>query len=343
MNNSNTKKLNCSSQTSYADGRPQAQLRLEAMDYGPVLRHGDEVDPYGARDVFVFEHRGKYFMHYDAASEAGWLCALATSDDGVCWTKHRAVLEFGEAGEPDSASASYGTTFFDGTSWHMFYLGTPNVILPGKVPAFPYQTLKAQSRTADGTWIKQSGVIPVATVPNTFYADTASPGMVVQQGREFLMFFSAATHRSDGVKRTIGMAKTWDLNTVWAVDTEPVFPISEQIENSSLYFETSSNLWFLFTNHVGIHPEATVEYTDAIWVYWSKNLTKWNPQNKAVVLDSSNCGWSKNIIGLPSVLKIGDRLAVYYDGHCGSDLWHTERDIGLAWLDLPLVPPQMQY
>lgn len=327
----------------YIDGRPNTALRLQATDTGIVLKHGDAVDKFNARDVWVFSDGQRFYMHYDAASDLGWLCALAVSDDGVQWHKHGAVLELGAAGQPDSASASYGTTFFDGTGWHMFYLGTPNVMMPGKVPAFPYQTLKAQSKTADGAWIKQTAVIPVAAAPNTFYADTASPGMVVKHGQEYLMFFSSAVHQSGGVKRTIGLARTQDLLTAWVVDAEPVFPISEQVENSSLHFETSSNLWFLFTNHIGIDPETKIEYTDAIWVYWSENLTKWNPENKAVVLDSSNCRWSKNIIGLPSVLKIGDRLAVFYDGYRGSDLWHMGRDIGLAWLELPLIPPQKKH
>ncbi len=329
-------------QPNYIDGRPHATLRLEAQDFGVVLRHGDTVDQFNARDVWVFTDTQRFYMHYDAASEVGWLAALAISPDGLTWTKQGAVLELGAAGTPDSASTSYGTTFFDGTTWHMFYLGTPNVGMPGKVPAFPYQTLKARAETADGTWHKQPSVIPVAAVPNTFYADTASPGMVVAHQGEYLIFFAAAVHQADGIKRTLGLARTKDLNSAWVVDTEPVFPITEQVENSSLYFEASSNTWFLFTNHIGIDPISKAEYTDAIWVYWSQDLTKWNPENKAVVLDSSNCTWSKNIIGLPSVLKIGNRLAIYYDGYTGSDLWHMERDIGLAWLELPLVAPQVQ-
>ena len=297
------------------------------------------MDRYGARDVFVFEHSGKYFMHYDAAGEVGWLCALATSDDGVNWTKRGAVLELGAAGQPDSASASYGTTFFDGANWHMFYLGTPNVMMPGKVPAFPYQTLKAQSETADGAWVKQSGVIPVAAAPNTFYADTASPGQVLEHGGEYLMLFSAAEHRTDGIKRTLGLARTPDLGRAWTVDPTPLLPVSEQVENSSVYFEATSSLWYLFTNHIGIHPETLEEYTDAVWVYWSPDLTRWNPEHKATVLDSHTCTWSPNIVGLPSVVKVGHRLALYYDGYTGEDLWHMERDIGLAWLELPLVAP----
>ena len=82
----------------YPDARPSAQYRLDARDNGPVLRHGDgpgRCDYLGARDVWVWEHGGSYFMHYDGAGTNGWLACLATSSDLVHWTKKGPVLELG--------------------------------------------------------------------------------------------------------------------------------------------------------------------------------------------------------------------------------------------------------
>ena len=81
------------------------------------------------------------------------------------------------------------------------------------------------------------------------------------------------------------------------------------------------------------------EYTDAVWVYWSHDLNHWEARNKAVVLDRQNCAWSKSCIGLPSVVKFGKRLAVFYDAPGDDSVSHLERDVSLAWLDLPLVAP----
>jgi len=106
---------------------------------------------------------------------------------------------------------------------------------------------------------------------------------------------------------------------------------------SSLYFEPSNKTWFVFTNHIGLDRE---EYTDAVWVYWSKDLNKWDPANKAVVLDGKNCTWSKKCIGMPSVIKVGNRLAMFYDAPGGTSTSHMKRDLGLAWLELPLSPPK---
>ncbi len=334
-----------SRQTPYRDGRPAPRYRLEAADQGVVLCHGDgpqRCDVYGARDVWVYQSNGTYYMHYDASGPRGWLAALATSKDLIHWKKQGPVLELGAPGANDSASASYGTTYYDGRRWHMFYMGTPHASPPPDlVPRFPYLTMKAKGASPAGPWTKQPDVTPFEAKPGTYYSVTASPGQIVAQDGQYRMFFSAATDHP--IRRTLSIARTKNLDGPWMLDTEPILPAAEQVENSSLYFETTSRTWFLFTDHVGIGPDG-FECTDAIWVYWTKNLDRWNADHKAVVLDGRNCSWSKQIIGLPSVVRFGDRLALFYDGNSaakipGGTKSHINRDIGLAWLRLPLVPP----
>ncbi|MCX5769492.1 MAG: hypothetical protein NTZ09_04360 [Candidatus Hydrogenedentes bacterium] len=319
---------------SYPDGRPAAALRMEAMDQGVVLRHGDgpgECDTLGAREASIFEENGVYHLFYDGAGPTGWLACLATSKDLRAWEKRGFILDYGKPGEPDSATATSPWVIFDGQEWHMFYVASPNAgPPPARVPAFPYLTMKARSKSLAGPWVKQPDVVPFRTKPGTYYQDTASPGCIVKQGDEYLMFFSAA------MKRTLGIARTKDLNGPWAIDPEPIVSPEEQIENSSIYFEPSNKTWFLFTNHVGLEKD---EYTDAIWAYWSQDLNRWDARNKAVVLDGQNCTWSKKCIGMPSVIQVGRRLAVFYDAPGGDSTRHMRRDIGVAWLELPLSPP----
>ena len=223
----------------------------------------------------------------------------------------------------------------------MFYLGTPHTTpAPDFIPAFPYLTMKAEGDSPSGPWKKQYEVTPFKVKANSYYSGCASPGFIVKNANEYLMYFSAST--DNPILRTISLARTKDLNSPWTLAAKPMLPPTEQIENSSLYFEKKNNTWFMFTNHVGIKDG--LEYTDAIWVYWSKDLTKWDPANKAVVLDSKNCKWSKHIIGLPSVVQMGKRLAIFYDGSDSNPIpagvkSHMNRDIGLAWLDLPLTAP----
>jgi predicted GH43/DUF377 family glycosyl hydrolase len=325
--------------THYSDGRPAATLRYEAKDQGVVLVPGGcphDCDRYGARDVWVFQSGKRYYMHYDAAGNTAWLTALATSDDLLHWQKHGTVLKLGPPGSRDSASASYGTTYFDGHRWYMFYLGTPHTTPPpDRIPSFPYLTLEAHGAAPTGPWIKDPNITPFAPQPGTYYSATASPGQIIRHNGQYLQFFSASTDHP--ILRTLSIARSRNLDGPWKVDARPILPSSEQVENSSLYFEKSIATWFLFTNHVGIGPEG--EYTDAIWVYWSKDLDHWNARDKAVVLDGRNSTWSKRCIGLPSVVPAGDRLAIFYDAPGGDSVSHMHRSIGLAWLKLPLKIP----
>lgn len=320
----------------YPDARPETTLRMDAEDEGVVLKHGDgpnACDSLGAREAIVFEWKGTYYLHYDGAGPTGWLACLATSKDLVHWTKHGPILKLGAPGEDDSATATAPWVFFDGKEWHMYYMGSPNATPPpDRIPAFPYLTLKAKGASPDGPWTKEPGNVPFRVKPGSYYAETASPGQVIQQGDEYLMFFSAS------MPRTLGIARTRNLDGPWAIDPAPILPRAEQIENTSLYFEPTNKTWFLFTNHIGLDRRG--EYTDSIWVYWSKSLQQWDPANKAVVLDGKNCQWSRDCIGMPSVVKVGRRLAVLYDAPGGTSVSHMGRDIGLAWLDLPLHPPK---
>ncbi|MHB9031825.1 MAG: glycoside hydrolase family protein [Anaerolineae bacterium] len=322
----------------YPDGRPEAVLRLPARDQGVILSPGGAPGGYDdlcVREAIINRENGLYYLFYDGASEKGWVVNLAVSADLQHWEKKGPLLEMGRPGEGDRHAVS-PWVIREGGTWHMFYIGG----VGEGVPTFPYLTFKASSQSLAGPWIKQPEVVPFRTRPGTYYSVTASAGHIIRDGGEYLQFFSATTRRPGHpyVLRTLGLARTTDLDGPWTLDPEPILPVDEQIENSSLYYEPASKLWFLFTNHIGVEPGLD-EYTDAAWVYWSPDLRRWDPRNKAVVLDGANCSWSQRSIGMPSVLPVGGRLAVFYDAPGGTSTSHWGRSIGLAWLDLPLAVP----
>ncbi|MCQ6558415.1 hypothetical protein NNL21_06855 [Paenibacillus mendelii] len=327
----------------YMDNRPVAALRMEARDHGIILRYGEgpgQCDRNGMREAILFEENGVYHLFYDGCGPDGWLACLATSTDLNHWERLGPVLDFGGPGDLDEGTATSPWFYRDGDMWHMYYVGSREATpLPDRIPMMPYFTMKAIAPALSGPWRKQPEIIPFRTVPGTYYSDTASPGHIIDHGGEYVQFFSAAKSEDGLVTRTIGIARTQNLNGSWTVDPDPTVPLTEQIENSSVYYEKENDTWFLFTNHIGI-DEAGGEYTDAIWVYWSHDPNRWNPENKAVVLDGRNCSWSKACIGLPTVVPVGDRLAMVYDAPGGDSKSHMRRDIGLAWLDLPLTPPK---
>lgn len=328
----------------YRDRRPATTFRLNAEDAGPIIRHGtgpNQSDMLGAREAICFRSGKTYYLHYDGAGPKGWLACLATSRDLRNWEIKGPVLDLGASGENDAGTASSPWTIHDGKWWHMFYVGSRTTTPPpNRIPAVPYFTLKAKSKDPEGPWTKQREVVPFQTKSGTYYADTASPGPVLKQNGEYLMFFSAAAYSDDRkhFKRTLSIARTKDLDGTWQIDSQPILPPDHQIENAALYYERSNKTWFLFTNHVGIDEGG--EYTESIWVYWSPDLNKWNPENRAVVLDPTNSIWNVQYIGMPSVVKAGKRLALFYDAAPRKAGANMGRDIGIAWLDLPLKVPR---
>ena len=327
----------------YPDQRPAATLRMNAEDQGIVVSYGDgpnQCDYLGAREAVIFEDNGIFYLHYDGAGPRGWRACLATSHDLVHWEKRGPVLDFGEPGSLDSAAAISPWVIKDQGVWHMFYVGSPHSSPPpDRVAIFPYLTMKARSATPQGPWEKQYACIPFRTQPNTYYAATASAGCVIKYHDEFLMYFSASVEEPK-ILRTLGLATTRDLNGAWAVAEQPLFALEEQIENSAIYYEKTNDTWFLFTNHIGLNDK-NQEYTDAIWVYWSRDPKHWVAAQKAIVLDGANCTWSQACIGMPSLIQVGDRLALFYDGAGGTSIDHMRRKIGLAWLKLPLTAPSL--
>jgi hypothetical protein len=329
----------------YPDDRPFTTLRMNAIDQGIVLRYGDgphQCDITCIREALIFKEKEEdlYYLFYDGGSTDGFSICLATSPDLQQWTKHGRIMELGLPGELDEATACSPWVYQENGVWHMFYIGSPTKgTAPDYLAGFPYLTLKATSKRLAGPWQKQKDIIPFSLKPNTYYSVTASAGYVLRDEDTYLQFISTTTTNAQGIlKRTLGIARTDNLNHSWQIDPEPIFSIEEQLENTFLYFEPTNQTWFLFTNHIGLGDEG-IEYTDAIWVYWSKNLYKWNSEHKAVVLDGQNCTWSKRCIGMPTVIQVGNRLALFYDAPEGESISHMKRHIGLAWLDLPLVPP----
>ena len=120
---------------------------------------------------------------------------------------------------------------------------------------------------------QQKEVVPFTTKPGTYDSITASPGQVLKLEGEYLMYFSATTRKpgNPSVQRTLGIARTKNLDGQWPPDPEPMVPIEEQVENSSIYYEPTNKTWFLFTNHIGFDGG---EYTDAILVYWTQDPNK---------------------------------------------------------------------
>ena len=323
---------------SYLDGRPYPSYRLNAVDQGMFLEYGkgpNQCDSMNAREAMINCVDGTYYLYYDGAGAKGWVSCLAVSRDLKTWERKGPLLEFGPGAADSAAACSPWIIKDEKNLWHMYYLGTPNTTGgTDKIPIAPYLALHATSTSPAGPWTKRYDPVPFSTKAGTYYSMSAYPGHVIKQGSEYMMFFGTADAK---VRRTISIARTKDLHGEWTLDPTPALPVTENLENSSMYFEPTSNTWFLFVNHIGnVCP-------DAVWVYWTKDVNHWNPACKAIVLDGSNCTWSHKCIGMPTVVPVGDKLYVFYDAPGGDSTNEMYRSVGKATLQLPLkvLDPEM--
>ncbi len=313
---------------------PYPIYRMPTKDQGRILRRGEgpnQCDINGMREPSIVKEGDTYYLFYDGLGSDGYVVCLATSKDLVSWTRHGRMLTLGKPGEPDSGFAGSPWLIKENGLWHMFYVTATNATpAPDLVAMGPYNTMKATSKSLTGPWVKTKGFIPIAPSVGRYPEQMAYPGHIVKRGTEYMMFF--------GSPGAIGIARTRDLNKKWTPDPTPLFDSGHyDLENSSIYYEKANKTWFLFVNHIGRHDG--LMYTDSTWVYWTKDINNWDGRNRAVVLDGENCTWSKKCIGMATVAPIGDRLAIFYDAPGGDSVDHTYRDLGLAWLKLPLVPP----
>lgn len=325
-------------------------------------------DGGGTREAIVNFRDGKYYLSYDGAMPGGthesyWNACLAVSDDLKHWEKRGPSLLSSALTHPDSnctvypdfCSATSPWTFYDNGRWYRYYVGADHCAEDG-TPTFAYTTMLATADRIDGPWHKHCDepgcakhlCFPVS--PEGAWDDaTSSPGQVIINPRwhegstdemKYMMIYSGSCNGV--IKRTLGIARTNDLlaaddydkqtGNFWVKEPEPILPQSHDIENTSLFFEESSGLWWMFTNRVYQNW-----YADSIWVYWSPDPSHWDPDHRAVVMDCANCTWAHTEIGMPGVVRRDEHtLCMLYDGLPGEGHNNLHRHIALAEISLPL-------
>ncbi len=310
---------------------PRFEARYDATDQGPIIRHGDGPDGCdlrGMREPSIVQEDGKFYLFYDGCAAPGWLACLATSDDLKTWKKHGRMLSLGPAGADDAGTASSPWLRKQGDTWYMFHVisaaATPS---PDFVPMGPYLAGLATSKSLMGPWTQHRDYVPFGQTAGTPTALGAYPGDTIWYNGEYVMFINGGQ----------AIARTKDLSKPWTIDAKQQLTLP--VENSSIYYEPSNGYYWMFLNHIRLYP---YPHTDATYVFWTKDPNKWSDRDHAVVLDGRNSKWSKTITGMATVTKVGNRLAIFYDANDSTDPGHMGRDIGLAWMDLPLSPEKVK-
>lgn len=92
---------------------------------GKVLTKGDSYDANKASfpSVEYDEDSGQWIMLYEATSAEGDIdtICMATSDDGVSWTKHGPIIEPGDAGWISGVDVGTPTMFKENGVWNVYF------------------------------------------------------------------------------------------------------------------------------------------------------------------------------------------------------------------------------
>lgn len=344
------------------------------LDQGIVYRRSMPGESYYfldgtvLREPMLFRDGERFLLYCDAGGpELIFTLMLAESRDLVHWKKLGPAQGPSCLEHPGADYRDWADFLHTGSPWIFeedgkYYMYTTTALGPrGQFMPLPYLCMVSVSDSMAGPWKKMNArpgcskhiCIPVR--PGTWYSDTACAGSVIEnpawkgeKGRRYMMFFSSASYRGlpqedpMSLARGVGIARTDDLlagddwdkteGNFWTVDPEPVIPLEDDVENATVWHEEETGRWYMFVNHV----HASNTYTDAVWVYWTDDPNHWDPENKAEVISSETCTWTHGAIGMPTVTRVGNRLAMVYDGSTAGNTSHLERDIALAWLDLPL-------
>ncbi len=125
---------------------------------------------------------GQYFMYYSRCTGAGGI-GLATSSDGVSWTKYAGNPVVATGSGWDSAQIDWGGIYHDGQQFHMWYLGHD------AIGGFSL----GYARSADGKNFTKSNANPVLPPPNplivnTNYSINKGDGLGIENSAKVLRF-----------------------------------------------------------------------------------------------------------------------------------------------------------
>jgi len=311
-----------------------AQTKWFKYAGNPVLDVGSlsEWDSWRVNHHDVYFDGTTYKMWYTGETpppQRHGLIGLATSTDGITWTKdtlHNPVLPLGPPGSWDSQTVSSSVVIFDDNIYKMWYGG-----LFGNAFRIGYAT------SPDGiSWTKDSLHNPVINTGSTgsWEGLQVSPNSVIFDGAIYKMWYAGF----DGISFRIGYATSsnginWDKET-----SNPVLDIGEPGEwddvavfSADVLFDgTLYHMWY--NGYDGI--------TFRIGYATSSNGLSWEKHPDNPILDLGESGdWDDSEVGHPRVIFDGTAYQMWFQGDDGSNsrIGYAEDFSNLAHADSVII------
>jgi predicted GH43/DUF377 family glycosyl hydrolase len=240
-------------------------------------------------------------MFYSGYDGSNFRMGLATSADGLAWTKEATnpVLALGASGSFDDQWAYWPEVRYINSTFHLWYVGHH-----GTKEEVGYAT------STDGiTWTKHASN-PVLTVGSAGSWDdySTAPGPVIHDGTTFHMWYMG----HDGDKYRIGYASSTD-GVAWSKHAQnPVLDVGTAGEWDA------GGLSLPRVVHTGSKYEMWYSADNNIGYAWSDDRISWTKYENNPVLSTVAGTWEADALSGGTVMKEDSTYRMWYYGRSGT-------------------------
>jgi predicted GH43/DUF377 family glycosyl hydrolase len=284
----------------------------------PVLKRGGpgEWDSVDVLNPSVVRHQGLYYNLYSGFDGARWHTGLATSPDGVTWTKHGKVFSPAkETWEGDYIAANGTLAVIEGEFLHWYQAGDPPRI--------------GLARSRNGkSWEKLPGPVLDAGPRGSWDERGVGDPYVIRLDKRFYMFFLGQDRAR---RQRLGVAESVDGIRWWKLRSNPILQLGARgaFDENGLgepaVWVSEGRYWMLYTGRDRREERR-------IGLAISGDGVRWERLGAETVFAGSQ-GWNSKVVCDPSVEVTPEGVRVWFGGgNVAHPAENVNGQIGLAIL-----------
>jgi predicted GH43/DUF377 family glycosyl hydrolase len=280
------------------EAEPAARYSWEARE-GPILEHGapGDWDSHDALNPSVVRRGGSYYNFYSGFDGRTWRTGLATSADGLAWTKQGMVLApDAQAGESDYIAANGSALFHNGEFWYWYQSGpreTPRVGL---------------ARSSDGRHWRKAYFPVVDFGPRGSWDERGLADPYVIELRQYFYLFYLGQDRAR--QQRLGIARSRDGEHWEKLRSNPILEpgkygsFDEMGLGEPAVWIAKGYYWMLYTGR-------DAQENRRIGMARSTDGAHWQ---KLPDIFEGKEAWDSKVICDPTIELLGGRLAAWFGG-----------------------------